>query len=80
MLATHEAQVIPVIRIKHFCVFSFFKAPPEVLAEAGRDLRLWVMTEGRIEFWKCEDVLLCCRLDLTMTSLRTESLKEINKS
>lgn len=71
MLATHEAQVIPVTRTKHFCVFS--SSGLFILGDLTDDLGFWAITVGEVLLLGCEDVLFCDDCLLCRISLRAES-------
>lgn len=71
MLATHEAQVIPVTWIKHFCVFS--SSGTSILVKLTEDLGVWDVVDGGVGFLRCEVVLLCDACLLCKMSLMAES-------
>lgn len=71
MLATHEAQVIPVTRTKHFCVLS--SSETSVLVELTTDLWVGGTVVGGDVFLGCEDVLFCDACLLCKTPLTAES-------
>lgn len=78
MLATHEAQVIPVTWTKHFCVFSSSGTP--VLDE---DLGVWGITVGEVGLLRCVDVILrddclLCETSFTAGSYMGRERERVN--
>lgn len=71
MVATHEAQVIPVTQTKHFCVFS--SSGTSILVELTTDLGVGGIVLGGGVFLGCEDVLFCDACLLRKTPLTAES-------
>lgn len=74
MLATQEAQVIPVTQTKHFSVL--FSSGTPVPVDVTGDFGVWTVVLGGLMFLRYEDVHFCDACLLSKPSLPAESYME----